>query len=941
MPFLSRHSAIASLVLSLWCLPLMGQAPFFQSLEHPTSFQPRLLFQEENGFVWAGGEEGLYRFDGLEWEAFPLPDSLQNQALSSIQQGNGNHIWVGFSNGWILQIESGLPPQPLTWERVAETAINQVIEGKENQLWIATAGEGVLYRPSQVQTWTVPQNLPDEYIYSILLDDEEGLWVATDRGVGILNPQNLELIRLLNRESGLQDEIVRNLAQTDSGIWMGTYEGGIGFFHQGTQQIRSYPKWTGGPITSLLPSRSGLWIGTERQGIWHREPDGFLHRITGEGRSRISQLMLDQEGNLWSCGQPKGLQLAVPALLHLSVPGRSILSLHCGKENVWFATPEGLFAFTPDKQIEALVLPAMGRISCLYEDELDYLWIGTQDKGAWRVHPPSNQWEHFSQSDGLVSNHILSINGDQQKIWFATFGGAASCALASELDAQSFRHYNQEDGLGVNYIYQAYIDSRSRVWFATDGKGLRVLEGGKIRPIDRLQEATILDIAEDEGGKIWFHSSDSGLYSWDKEKISPVSVANTLPVNVNGIISDGAGRILLAGPDGLEIFSPHGGTHWHYGPEDGVAPIGPNLHLVSRDSKGQIWIGTQDGLICYQPQMLPLNSRPHAELKGVSVLLEEIRTRGQTRFAHDENHLTFHYAGIWFQKPEAISFQHRLIGLDLDWVISQNRQVIYPRLDPGKYTFEIRSSANQHFAQAPLARYQFEIRAPFWVKWWFVGPMGLLVFLLFVFWLRMREDSLRRTERLEKNYLAAQFETLKNQVNPHFLFNSFNTLTAIIEDQPKEAVAYVEHLSDLFRNILDFREESIISLERELRLLDKFYYLQKHRYGENFLLEVKVPDSIRSRGIPPLSLQMLVENALKHNIVSRKQPLTVTIEPGEKGYLKITNNLQFRRDHQLSTQLGQQNIRQRYQLLGEQEVRIAITATHYTVLVPLLPSPEL
>ncbi|MEL6592836.1 MAG: histidine kinase, partial [Bacteroidota bacterium] len=186
-----------------------------------------------------------------------------------------------------------------------------------------------------------------------------------------------------------------------------------------------------------------------------------------------------------------------------------------------------------------------------------------------------------------------------------------------------------------------------------------------------------------------------------------------------------------------------------------------------------------------------------------------------------------------------------------------------------------------------------------------------------------------------------QFETLKSQINPHFLFNSFNTLAAIIEEQPKEAVAYVENLSDLFRNILEYRKQTVISIGEELDLLDKFYYLQSHRYHDNFVLEIEVAPEVRQRGIPPMSLQLLVENALKHNVVSKRQPLTVYIESDREGYLTVRNTLQLRRDHERSTKVGQQNIRQRYQLLGKENVEIKVDESYYIVHLPLLPIPEL
>src|SRR5204863_515269 len=108
-----------------------------------------------------------------------------------------------------------------------------------------------------------------------------------------------------------------------------------------------------------------------------------------------------------------------------------------------------------------------------------------------------------------------------------------------------------------------------------------------------------------------------------------------------------------------------------------------------------------------------------------------------------------------------------------------------------------------------------------------------------------------------------QFETLKNQVNPHFLFNSFNTLITIIEDNPKIAVEYVDRLSQFFRNIVMYREKDVILLKEELELLDNYYFLQKKRFCDNLSLFMDIPDELKiSRYVPPLTLQLLMETAV-------------------------------------------------------------------------------
>jgi LytS/YehU family sensor histidine kinase len=199
-------------------------------------------------------------------------------------------------------------------------------------------------------------------------------------------------------------------------------------------------------------------------------------------------------------------------------------------------------------------------------------------------------------------------------------------------------------------------------------------------------------------------------------------------------------------------------------------------------------------------------------------------------------------------------------------------------------------------------------------------------------WMR----SEKRSQELEKESLLSQFETLKNQVNPHFLFNSFNTLITLIEEDKDVAVEYVQKLSDFFRIILQLRDKSIISIQEELELIKTYIFLQKKRYGENLILKNMITPNALSKGIAPLTLQMLVENAIKHNVIATGQPLHIEIVLTENNYIMVKNNLQKRMEEEPSAGLGLQNIRNRYKFLSDKAVETIVSSQYFSVAIPLL-----
>jgi sensor histidine kinase YesM len=201
--------------------------------------------------------------------------------------------------------------------------------------------------------------------------------------------------------------------------------------------------------------------------------------------------------------------------------------------------------------------------------------------------------------------------------------------------------------------------------------------------------------------------------------------------------------------------------------------------------------------------------------------------------------------------------------------------------------------------------------------------------LFFVNW----KKSVVLQEQMKREQLALQYETLKSQVNPHFLFNSLNSVTSLIHSDPEKAILFVRKLSDVFRYILEQKDNELCMLEEELAFLESYIFLQKIRFGDNLVVHTDV--SGLSRFVVPLSLQMLVENAIKHNIISKEFPLNISIYSGANGYLTVSNNLQ-RKSVLASGGLGLANIRSRYAFFTSNPVIVTEGDTSFTVEIPLI-----
>jgi len=203
------------------------------------------------------------------------------------------------------------------------------------------------------------------------------------------------------------------------------------------------------------------------------------------------------------------------------------------------------------------------------------------------------------------------------------------------------------------------------------------------------------------------------------------------------------------------------------------------------------------------------------------------------------------------------------------------------------------------------------------------------------------EKSLVEKEELKRMNMQSQLEGLKNQVNPHFLFNSLNTLSYLIPENAEKSVHFVQQLSKVYRYILELKDKKLIILEEELRFLKAYTFLLKERFGENLCVKIDIPKEHLEDKIIPLSLQILFENAIKHNIISSQKPLylEVFIQNGDK--LIVKNNLQKKNQVMNSTKLGLQNIKNRYRFFSDKEVEVIATQEEFIAILPLIDVPVL
>lgn len=193
-----------------------------------------------------------------------------------------------------------------------------------------------------------------------------------------------------------------------------------------------------------------------------------------------------------------------------------------------------------------------------------------------------------------------------------------------------------------------------------------------------------------------------------------------------------------------------------------------------------------------------------------------------------------------------------------------------------------------------------------------------------------------RAEKFEESSIKARYAALQNQLNPHFLFNSLNTLISEIEYEPKNAVLFTQRLSDVYRYILQSQEQRLVTFESELSFIDSYIFLHKVRLGDCICIDNRVESIYNDLKLPSLTLQLLIENVIKHNIINAEYPMTIRLDYDPvNSRLSVTNELRMK-ENIIKTGVGLKNLSLRYHLICCQDILIKNDAKYFIVKIPLL-----
>ncbi|HTE32889.1 MAG TPA: two-component regulator propeller domain-containing protein [Chryseolinea sp.] len=874
------------------CQHASGQMPFFQSyslLKRSESVQVNVIFQDKAGFMWYGTNRGLFRFNGIDLTHFDVADSLPDDHVTAIGQDSSGRVWTGHRNGKLAFIESNKITPFTPQEGSSTNEISDILFDRHGNLWFSTLNDGLYYyEHERLFRLDDSDGMPDLFVYDLMQDPRGNIWAGTDGGVAICNLKDGKVsVRVLDDKHGLPDNIVKKLVMDKNNIvWMGTEDAGVISYSPTTGKTAALVSegWNFGALTDFLILDDQIWITSMQSGliVYNKKTkqSKVYEASSGFDFKSINALVADFEGNIWigsksGVARTLGDQVDYVESFH-PFKNTNVLALTVDSENnLWFSTGDGLFKQKIDESGKTsmerpLYYSPYQKFTAisLYTDADGYIWAGLYGEGVVRIDPFGRKMRYINKE--LSNGNVLSITGRDNVVWLATLGGGTKITYSGDdLDIQNI---GSADGLVSDYIYQVFIDSRARVWFATDGRGAGMLDEKGFHHFEKgLKSKVVYGFAEDKQHTIWINVQGEGLYKFTGDGFSQLVTKTPLrDKNINCFSADKFGNLVIMHDLGIDIYDAVRNKVHYLGDEVGIKDKRPNLNALTTDGLGRIYVGTDKGIVRYAPLTNNVPPAPRPLISAVKVMDKPVDISSDLDFDHDENSVNIQYLGFWYQNPSNLNFQYQLENYDRDWIESHDRSATYSSLPAGEYNFKLKVSDTEDFTDAKEVSLAFVISPPFWKTRWFYVFAGAAVIVSGWYFVQYRERKLLQDKKILEQKVDERTLEIQKQAEEIRLQNQE------IQSQAEE----IQGINDNLEMIVLARTEE---LEKKNKAAEEAAFIIAHELRApvasvlgliNLIAKADLPDDAKT------IVTHMEDSADKLNVVVRN--ITKAIERGDQ-----------------------------------------------------------
>ncbi|GAB3225099.1 ligand-binding sensor domain-containing protein [Spirosoma arcticum] len=919
--------------------------------------------QDQAGNLWLATDDGISRYNGRTGQ-FRMIRSGGGKVFGQCR----NILCDRTGKIWFSSVHQGLflfdpetnqttsfqhVPAELTSLSSDEISKNGLLEDPHrNGLWITTRDKGLNYFDIESGQFINYRNNPDKLAIfrphdtsSLALDSTTHLIFAdnTDQRILIcklVTKTVTNAITLASQIGRPAFPMATIVVDRSHNLWACSWQysmfairaagyRGQEFFHDDAEKtsIAGDFFWTG-----WQQNDGTIWFGTVN-GISYTNPEKTFYHVHNLARQHpalangrgLSSFLEEADGNWWLTSaegellhyRPTTSRLAVYKLSK-SVPddyrfGLPMIIAGFGQDELYICQTRSIDVFNKrTRTVTPFFLPPMvfnhatDLIAIVRQG--DWLWLfGTSDV-VFSCHLPSKKWRTHSLPFGTGTTRLKVISAGLDKtgrlwadvlskgfIWFAPKDGRfVACPVQPPIT-------------GFTDHYRFAVDARNRLWKPISGYGLVEFDPGR--------------------GTYRTWTEQDGLCSNEGK----------------AACTDAYGQIWMASFNNVSIVNPARSSVQNF-----TLPLTEsNINYVDYMfplRNGNILTTLKNYVVEFMPNRVNRQPAPASVLISTLALPDTTISIGagdpMLRLGVDENDFSISYS-VLNRARQTYTYFYYLDGYNDDWVKADARTVAnYTKLPGGDYTFRVKAVAgNTETSETKLA---IHIATVFYNTGWFRAALFAFMLALIYWFYQYRTRQVARLHhfqiqmtRLEHDKTQIQYQNLINHLNPHFLFNSLTSLNSLILTKPGEASLFLRKLSVIYRYILQNKDSELVSLQDELTFTQHYIDLQTARFGDGLQISLNIGTEYLTRRIVPVTIQNLLENATKHNIVSDDDPLRIRIYTAAET-LFVMNTLQPKGFVETSNKQGLASLKSLYGYLSRRQVSTTKTATHFTVAVPLL-----
>lgn len=835
---------------------------------------------DKNGDIWFGHWSGgltKYNITNKQFTKI-IPKNINlSKLISSIFLDSRGVIWIGTNGQGLVKYENNTFTQLTTKNGLTSNMITSFVQPKDGSLWVGTAN-GITLIDKEIHAFNI--NINSKYITSLLNDKKGNTWVGTS-DKGVFRIDNTGKLIAYSTQQGLANNYVKTIFETDAGvIFIGTYGGGVSKY-QSQLEDNKYD----GPLFQTISSKHGLsndrvlsiiedrekniWIGTLLNlNQYFDEQFEIFGENEGLENSLVWSIIQDKRGTFW-IGTEQGLVQFIPESYGKESNQKLIYSINKNQKED-DSNQSNRYHFIRKSGQEGQIV----NTTALYEDINGNIWFTDFGRGLSMINPLNGEIKTYTTENGLSVNEVYCINGDKKgNIWIGTNNGGL---LKYNLKTQKFKKYTTANGIGSNQIYTMYCDSKNRLWLGSLTGNLTMfnLENGanddeynfiNFSEKEGYSSKFTISITEDMEGDMWFGTYDMGLYKYDGKKFKSYTTKDGIISNTPFLlVCDNHNNLWIGTGLGIDKFNLKEETFKHYEKEDGFLGIEINPNAVCKDDEGNLWFGSIIGLVKYKSKFERTNLMESiTTIEDPRVFFQKIKIPKDHEFSWNENHLTFDFIGNSLTNPKRVKYRYKLEGVDNDWSpIVKDNSVTYPSVQPGTYTFKVRSCNNDGVWNKIPATFKFKITPPFWKTIWFYVICAILLVGSFYLFMKYKERKLRAENILLEEKVVERTEEVVKQKKEIERKNTIITDSLeYAKDIQYALLPATDEMNKIFHNhFVLFKPKDIVSGD--------FYWL----YEDSERKLIGVADCT-GHGVPGAFVSLLGYNLL-NEIVSENKNLT-------------------------------------------------------------------